>query len=169
MRLKISPCRTAVAVLGAGVLLLSVSCGILSGGRSDPTPPAASECPPLKVDAATAGIWAEALQTFISGQQVEQACVLVKKADCLLDPPPAVLDRLREREPRLAAWPLTCGAGVTVLTLRDESTSEGRGITVSDGFKVTCRFSTRRTWLPGQSRVKLEGCGPATGAAAGRP
>ncbi len=169
MSLKISPCRTSVAILGASVLLLSGSCGTLSGGRSDPKAPAALDCPPLKVDAATAAIWAEALHTFISGQQVEQACVLVKRADCLQDPPATVLDRLREREERLATWPFACGAGVTVLTLRDERGSEGRSVTVSDGFRVTCRWSTRRTWLPGQSRVKLEGCGPASGAAAGNP
>jgi hypothetical protein len=167
--LKISPCRVIAATLGAAVLLLSPSCGILSGGRSDPTAPAASDCPPLKVDAATASIWAEALHTFISGQQIEQACILIKRADCLQDPPATVLDRLRDREERLASWPFACGAGVTVLTLRDEQGSEGRSITVSDGFKVTCRFGTRRTWLPGQSRVKLEGCGPARGAGAANP
>ena len=127
------------------------------------------DCQPLKVDATTTGMWVEALHSFITEQQVEQGCILVKKAECLLDPPASVLDGLRDREERLASWPLVCGGGVTVLTLRDETASGGRIVSVSDGFKATCRWSTRRTWFPGQSRLKLQGCGPAGGASGGNP
>jgi hypothetical protein len=151
-------CRIAAFAVAA-ILILSGGCRTFSGGGEKPPDPVRSDCLPLKIDRATSETWTEALRAFIVQRQVERGCVLVRKDECYQDPPASVLDGLRKLEDRLKSWSFLCGDGVTVLTLRDEVESGRRVISVSDGFNVTCRWSIRRTWFPGQSRVKAEGCG----------
>ena len=140
-------------------VLLVAGCRTASGDRSETVPDRQrSDCQPLKIDRPTSRIWVEALQTFIVERQVENGCVLVRRDECYQDPPASVLDGLRKREDSVESWSFVCGAGVTVLTLRDEVESGNRVISVSDGFNTTCRWSIRRTWLPGQSNLKPEGC-----------
>lgn len=152
-----------VALALVATFLLATGCR--SGGGSA-EPPAAPEkpravtCPPVAIDDATARVWVDALQDFIALEQIKQGCILVRDGECIQDPPASVLDGLRERVPATRSWTFRCGEGVTVLSVKDEL-AERKTITVSDGFGMTCRWSVRRTWYPGQGRMKSEGCVPA--------
>ncbi len=157
-------CRVVALALG-GVLVLSGGCATLFGSRAETSADherAGDECRPLEVDDTTTQLWVEALHAFIVRQRVRQGCILVRSDECYRDPPPEVLDGLRDRELRLESWPFLCGEGVTVLTLKDEGESDERTISVGDGFKVTCRWKIRRRWFPWQGRLRAEGCSAAT-------
>lgn len=160
------PIRLTLLPSMVAVLLIAAGCGLVLGrGPQEPrgqTP--APVCGPVQIDASTESLWAEALVRFIEPQQMPHACILIRTEECYQDPPPGVLDRLRDKDPRLRTWSFQCQTGVPTISLRDEQGSDGRTITVGDGFQVTCRWGVRRRWLPWQGRLKSLGCRREAGA-----
>jgi len=159
------PRRRLVLTAAAIPVWLLLSTGCRSAGPRGPegpsteAPPSAAEaCPPLRVDGSTARYWGEALASFVQERRLSDACVLVRTGECLQDPPPSALDRLREGYPLASAWSFRCGPGVTILTLRDEQTPHGRFVSIGDGFSATCTWKLRKRWTPWQGRLESLGC-----------